>query len=89
VIEAPAAPIRVAIVDDHPVVRDGTAVLLAAEPDLAVVGVAGSIAEASALMDRALVDVLLLDIRLGQGSGFAPHLADGHGRPGDRRRHRL
>ena len=69
-IEAPAAPIRVAIVDDHPVVRDGTAVLLAAEPDLAVVGVAGSIAEASALMDRALVDVLLLDIRLGQGSGF-------------------
>lgn len=66
----PAAPIRVAIVDDHPLVRDGTAALLAGQPDLAVVGTAGSLADAAALLDPARVDVLLLDIRLGTESGF-------------------
>jgi DNA-binding NarL/FixJ family response regulator len=67
---APEQPIRVAIVDDHPVVRDGTAVLLAAEPDLSIVGLASSIEEACPLLDASMVDVLLLDIRLGRGSGF-------------------
>jgi DNA-binding NarL/FixJ family response regulator len=79
------ATIRVAIVDDHPVVRDGTAALLAAEPDLAVVGAAGSIEEAASLLDGSAVDVLLLDIRLGQGSGFdlltQPPAADAPPRP--------
>jgi DNA-binding NarL/FixJ family response regulator len=63
-------PIRVAIVDDHPVVRDGTAALLAAEPGLVVVGTAGSLAEAAPFLDAERVDVLLLDIRLGTESGF-------------------
>lgn len=63
-------PIRVAVVDDHPVVRDGTAALLAAEPGLAVVGTAGSLAEAAPFIDADRVDVLLLDIRLGPESGF-------------------
>jgi DNA-binding NarL/FixJ family response regulator len=67
-VEAP--PIRVAILDDHPVVRDGTAVLLADEPDLEIVGVAGSIDEATPFLDASAVDVLLLDIRLGEASGF-------------------
>jgi DNA-binding NarL/FixJ family response regulator len=67
---AASTPIRVAIVDDHPIVRDGTAALLAAIPDLAVVGVAASVAEARPLLDASEVDVLLLDIRLGTGSGF-------------------
>lgn len=62
--------IRVAIVDDHPLVRDGTAALLAAEPGLVVVGSAGSLAEAEPLVDAAVVDVLLLDVRLGTESGF-------------------
>jgi DNA-binding NarL/FixJ family response regulator len=63
-------PIRIAIVEDHPVVRDGTAALLAAQPDLAIVGMAGSLEEAGPLLDAREVDVLLLDIRLGQASGF-------------------
>ena len=63
-------PIRVAVVDDHPVVRDGTAALLAAQPGLAVVGTASSLPEASALIDAAEVDVVLLDIRLGTDSGL-------------------
>jgi DNA-binding NarL/FixJ family response regulator len=66
---APAL-IRVAIVDDHPVVRQGIAALLASQPDLDVVGSAGSVDEAVALLGRVAVDVLLLDIRLGTDSGL-------------------
>jgi len=65
-----ARPIRVAIVDDHPVVREGTAALLAAEPGLAMVGVAASLEGAAPLLDPDVVDVLLLDIRLGADSGL-------------------
>ena len=63
-------PIRVAIVDDHPVVRDGTAALLAAEEGLEVVAVTGSFDEAATVLDAGAVDVVLLDIRLGAESGL-------------------
>jgi len=77
---APAL-IRVAIVDDHPVVRQGIAALLASQPDLDVVGSAGAVEEAVELLSRVEVDVLLLDIRLGTDSGLrflaeAPDAAD-------------
>jgi DNA-binding NarL/FixJ family response regulator len=64
--------IRVGVVDDHPVVGEGTAALLRTQPDLEVVGVAGSLdaARAAGLTDPAAVDVLLLDIRLGTDSGL-------------------
>ena len=64
--------IRVAIVDDHPVVGEGTAAVLRAEPDLEVVGVATSLdaARSAGLLDRAGVDVVLLDLRLGADSGL-------------------
>jgi DNA-binding NarL/FixJ family response regulator len=64
-------PIRVAIVDDHPVVREGTAALLEAQPGLVVVGMAASIESAVPFLNPAAVDVLLLDIRLGTDSGLA------------------
>ena len=64
------ALIRVVVVDDHPVVREGTAALLAAQPGLTVTGTAGSLAEARALLARVEVDVVLLDIRLGHESGL-------------------
>jgi Response regulator containing a CheY-like receiver domain and an HTH DNA-binding domain len=70
-VTAASAPIRVAIVDDHPVVREGTAALLDAQAGLRVVGTASSIEEASSLLDPSAVDVLLLDIRLGSNSGLA------------------
>ncbi len=63
-------PIGVAIVDDHPVVREGTAALLDAQPGLRMVGTAASIEEATPLLDPEVVDVLLLDIRLGSSSGL-------------------
>jgi DNA-binding NarL/FixJ family response regulator len=67
------ALIRVGIVDDHPVVAEGTAALLRAEADLDVVGVAPSLdaARTAGLFDAQSVDVLLLDIRLGTDSGLA------------------
>jgi len=62
--------IRVAIVEDHPVVREGTAAILAAQPGITVEGTAGSLTEARALLARVEVDVVLLDIRLGGESGL-------------------
>jgi len=66
---APAL-IRLAIVDDHPVVRDGIGALLAAQPELEIVGTGASVEDAIDLIGRVPVDVLLLDIRLGSDSGL-------------------
>ena len=67
---AEPARIRVAIVDDHPVVRDGMAALLREYPGIEIAGTAASLGLAEPLLDPALVDVLLLDIRLGEETGF-------------------
>ena len=64
------AAVRVGIVDDHPVVRAGTAAIVEQADDLSLVGTAASLEEAAPLLDAAAVDVLLLDLRLGQDSGF-------------------
>lgn len=74
--------IRVAIVDDHPVVAAGMATLLRSEPDLDVKGVVESVDAARAAgFDRAdVIDVLLLDLRLGEGSGLEL-LSPGDGAP--------
>jgi two-component system response regulator DevR len=72
--EVPSAeferPIRVVVVDDHPVVRAGVIALLGADPLLEVVGEAGSAEEALALIDRLSPDVVVLDIRLPGMSGI-------------------
>jgi DNA-binding NarL/FixJ family response regulator len=65
-----ADPIRVAIVDDHPMVREGTAALLGAQDRIAVVATAGSVEEARAMLASTAIDVVLLDIRLGTDSGL-------------------
>ncbi|HEX5590599.1 MAG TPA: response regulator transcription factor, partial [Candidatus Limnocylindrales bacterium] len=62
--------IRVAIVDDHPIVRDGTAAVLGAQPGIEVAGTASSVDEAIELIGREAIDVVLLDIRLGTDSGL-------------------
>ena len=61
--------IRVAVVDDHPLVREGTASIVARADDMTIAGVAGSLDELRPILDGS-VDVLLLDLRLGQDSGF-------------------
>ncbi len=66
-----ARRIRVALVDDHPVVGQGIASLLAREVDLEVVAIAASLQEAAELLARSdPPDVLLLDVRLGEESGL-------------------
>jgi len=63
--------IRVAIVDDHPALREGTASLLSREPDIEVVATLGSLAEIRALIDGdEPPDVVVQDIRLGGESGL-------------------
>ena len=82
-----AAPlIRVAIVDDHPVVRQGISALLGSQPEIEVIGTAGSVEEAAELLGRADVDVLLLDIRLGTDSGLRLLDTTGRGSRDDARR---
>lgn len=61
--------IRVAVVDDHPLVREGTAAIVARAEDMEIAGVAGSLEELRPMLHGS-VDVLLLDLRLGQDSGF-------------------
>ncbi|REH43710.1 DNA-binding NarL/FixJ family response regulator [Kutzneria buriramensis] len=56
--------ITVLIVDDHPVVREGVRALLAAEPDLEVVGDCGSGADAVAVAGDLAPDVVLMDVRM-------------------------
>jgi DNA-binding NarL/FixJ family response regulator len=69
--DASAPPIRVAILDDHPVVRAGTAAIVEGAPDMTLVGMAATLADAQPLLDRDAVDVLLLDLRLGQEFGLS------------------
>lgn len=56
--------IRVMLVDDHPVVREGLRGMLEAEPDLTVVGEAGSGEEAVAQARVTETDVILMDLRM-------------------------
>ena len=59
--------IRVLLVDDHPVVRSGLRALLAGEPSLDVVGAAATAEEALTLVATLDPDVVLSDLRLGDG----------------------
>ena len=62
-------PIRVMLVDDHEVVREGLRTLLARRPNVTVVGEAGSVAEAVDAAAKAKPDVVIMDVRLPDGSG--------------------
>jgi DNA-binding NarL/FixJ family response regulator len=62
--------ITVFLVDDHEVVRRGLVDLLSGDPELTVVGEAGTVAEAKARIPAARPDVAVLDVRLPDGSGI-------------------
>jgi DNA-binding NarL/FixJ family response regulator len=64
------AVIRVAVVDDHPLVREGTAAIVDRAEDMEIAGVAGSLDELRPVLRDGSVQVLLLDLRLGTESGF-------------------
>ncbi|MEA3162011.1 MAG: hypothetical protein QOD95_3559 [Gammaproteobacteria bacterium] len=63
--------IRILIAEDHALVRRGTAVLLATEPDMEVVGQACDGIEAVAMAGQLRPDVVLMDLHMPRQSGVA------------------
>ncbi len=61
---------RILVVDDHPIVRQGIALLINQESDLEVVREAGSAEEAMKALAEAPTDVAIVDLSLGGGSGL-------------------
>jgi DNA-binding NarL/FixJ family response regulator len=68
---AGGTPVGVFLLDDHEIVRRGVRELLEAEPDIAVVGEAGTAQAALAQVPSLRPDVAVLDIRLPDGDGVS------------------
>lgn len=66
---AGAEPIRVVLVDDHQMFRDSVARLLAHEPDIEVLGTAGSVDEGVDIVARLRPSVAIVDFALPDGDG--------------------
>ena len=67
---SPKSPIRLVIVDDHPLVRDGLRARLEAVPRIEVVGEAGNGTEALLLAGRQAPDLMLVDIGMKDMNGI-------------------
>ena len=63
------AAIRVMVVENHQVVSDGLEALVSDQPDMVMIGTAGSVAEAIAQARELAPDIVLLDFRLPDGTG--------------------
>ena len=68
-MSADRRPIRLLIVDDHPVVRDGLRGAFTGDPDFEVVGEARNGVEALAKVERLGADVVLMDLRMPEMGG--------------------
>src|SRR5258708_7046317 len=66
----PQQKVRIVIADDHTVLRESLAALLATQPDFSVEGLAADGREALALVQRHQPDVLLLDLFMPRSDGF-------------------
>ena len=62
--------VRVVLVDDHVIFREGTRALLAQDPSIHVVGEAGAVTDALRVIQEAEPDIALVDIKLGSGNGI-------------------
>jgi len=67
----PGKPIAVFLLDDHEIVRRGVRDLLESEPDITVVGEAGTASSALARIPALRPDVAVLDVRLPDGDGVS------------------
>ncbi len=68
--DQPDRPLRLLVVDDHEVVRQGLVSLLDRRAEYEVVAQAGSVAESIALAGRYEPDLVIMDVRLPDGSGI-------------------
>jgi DNA-binding NarL/FixJ family response regulator len=68
-MEIGGEPIRILIVDDHPIMRVGIAAIINAQPGMQVVGQAGTAGEAVRLFEVLRPDLTLMDLRLPDRSG--------------------
>jgi DNA-binding NarL/FixJ family response regulator len=65
------APVtNIAIVEDHPIVRDSLARMISLKETLRVVGTAGNLSDGAALIERSNADVVLADLSLEDGSAI-------------------
>jgi len=64
-----AHPLRLLVVDDHEVVRQGLVALLGRREEFQMVGEAGTVAEAIEAARRVQPDIVIMDVRLPDGSG--------------------
>ena len=64
-----ASPTRVLIVEDHQVVADGLSALINDQEDMTVVGTAGSVSDSISRTTELMPDIVLMDFRLGDGTG--------------------
>jgi DNA-binding NarL/FixJ family response regulator len=69
-VDATTKVIRLALVDDHAILRQGLRAVLEREHDLVVVGEASTEPEAEAMVAGTRPDVVLLDLKLSSGSEF-------------------
>jgi DNA-binding NarL/FixJ family response regulator len=65
------AKIRVFLLEDHEVMRQGLSMVLSAEPDIDVVGDAGTVASALVRLPAVRPQVAILDVRLPDGDGIS------------------
>ncbi len=68
--DPPKGLVKVLIVDDHPVVREGLAMQIETQPDFRVCGEAEDVPAALALVNSAQPDVAIIDISLKNGNGI-------------------
>jgi two-component system, NarL family, response regulator len=64
-------PIRLLVVDDHPMIRSGIAAVIADQPDMALVAEAGDGIEALAMFEQHRPDVTLMDLQMPRMNGTA------------------
>lgn len=63
-------PLRILVVDDHPLFRKGVGALIGVQPDMQVVGAADGMAAAVELALSLQPDVVLMDLQMPDGSGI-------------------